>query len=68
MFKAKAALVTGSTSGIGLGMAETLAKKGCNIMLNGFGDTGEITRLQKRYFLKLNDPPGLLSLSSNWQI
>ena len=38
MFKGKAALVTGSTSGIGLGMAETLAKKGCNIMLNGFGN------------------------------
>lgn len=48
MFKAKAALITGSTSGIGLGMAETLAKKGCNIMLNGFGDAIEITRLQKR--------------------
>ena len=34
----KTALVTGSTSGIGLGMAQTLARQGANIVLNGFGD------------------------------
>lgn len=34
----KTALVTGSTSGIGLGIAIALAKKGANIILNGFGD------------------------------
>ena len=34
----KTALVTGSTSGIGLGIAQTLAKAGANIVLNGFGD------------------------------
>ncbi|MEK8024954.1 MAG: hypothetical protein RLY78_1207 [Pseudomonadota bacterium] len=38
MLTGKTALVTGSTSGIGLGMAITLAKAGANVMLNGFGD------------------------------
>jgi len=38
MLKGKTALVTGSTSGIGLGMAEALARHGANIVLNGFGD------------------------------
>ncbi|MET0208526.1 MAG: 3-hydroxybutyrate dehydrogenase [Burkholderiaceae bacterium] len=38
MLKGKTALVTGSTSGIGLGIALTLAKQGANIVLNGFGD------------------------------
>jgi 3-hydroxybutyrate dehydrogenase len=38
MLTGKTALVTGSTSGIGLGMARTLAQRGVNVMLNGFGD------------------------------
>jgi 3-hydroxybutyrate dehydrogenase len=38
MLKGKTALVTGSTSGIGLGIALALAKQGANIVLNGFGD------------------------------
>ncbi len=38
MLKGKTALVTGSTSGIGLGIAQALAKQGANIVLNGFGD------------------------------
>ncbi len=38
MLKNKTALVTGSTSGIGLGIAKALARQGANIMLNGFGD------------------------------
>jgi len=38
MLKGKTALVTGSTSGIGLGIAQALAQQGANIMLNGFGD------------------------------
>jgi len=39
MLKGKTALVTGSTSGIGLGIAKALAQQGANIVLNGFGDS-----------------------------
>ena len=38
MLKGKTALVTGSTSGIGLGLALGLARSGANVMLNGFGE------------------------------
>lgn len=44
MSKGKNAIVTGSTSGIGLGIAEAFAAAGMNVMLNGFGDAGEIER------------------------
>jgi len=44
MFKGKSAVVTGSTSGIGLGIARALAEQGANIMLNGFGDAAEIEK------------------------
>jgi 3-hydroxybutyrate dehydrogenase len=42
MLRGKTAVVTGSTSGIGLGIARELAAAGANIMLNGFGDRSEI--------------------------
>lgn len=42
MLKGKTAIVTGSTSGIGQGMAYALAKAGCNVMLNGLGDAATI--------------------------
>jgi 3-hydroxybutyrate dehydrogenase len=44
MLNGKYALVTGSTSGIGMGIAQALAAQGVNLMLNGFGDAGEIER------------------------
>jgi 3-hydroxybutyrate dehydrogenase len=46
MLKGKAAIVTGSTSGIGLGIATALAAEGCDVMLNGFGDRAAIERLR----------------------
>lgn len=44
----KTALITGSTSGIGLGIAEALAGKGAQIVLNGLGDLHEIERTRDR--------------------
>lgn len=42
----KSAIVTGSTSGIGLGIARAMAAAGANVMLNGFGDKAEIERVR----------------------
>jgi 3-hydroxybutyrate dehydrogenase len=44
MLKGKTALITGSTSGIGLGIAKVLAGQGANIVLNGFGDVDAARR------------------------
>ena len=46
MLKGRSAVVTGSTSGIGLGIAEALAAQGADILLNGFGDAAEIDKLR----------------------
>ena len=46
MCSGKSAIVTGSTSGIGLSIARHLAAEGANVMLNGFGDAGEIEKLR----------------------
>ena len=47
MLKGKTAIVTGSTSGIGLGIAKALAAQGANIMVNGFGDAQQIAAAKK---------------------
>jgi 3-hydroxybutyrate dehydrogenase len=53
MLKQKSAIVTGSTSGIGLGIAHALAAQGADVMLNGFGQPDEIeatrAEMQRRY-------------------
>ena len=57
MLKQKSAIVTGSTSGIGLGIARALAEEGADIMLNGFGDAPEIefmrAELQRQFGVKV---------------
>ena len=56
MLKGKTAIITGSTSGIGQGVARALAKQGCNIVLNGFGDKRPIEEgrkyIEKKYRVK----------------
>src|SRR5574338_1406972 len=46
MLKGQVAVVTGSTSGIGLGIAQALAAQGADIVINGFGDAQEIEKLR----------------------
>ena len=46
MLKGRNAVVTGSTRGIGRGIAQALAAQGCNVMLNGFGDPADIEALR----------------------
>ena len=41
--KGKSAIVTGSTSGIGLAYAKALAAEGASVVINGFGDAAAIT-------------------------
>jgi 3-hydroxybutyrate dehydrogenase len=48
MLNGKTAIVTGSTSGIGLGIATAFAAEGCNVMLNGFGDPVMIADLRRK--------------------
>jgi 3-hydroxybutyrate dehydrogenase len=48
MIKGLTALITGSTSGIGLGIAQTLASRGVNIVLNGFGEPAAIESIRRK--------------------
>ena len=47
MLKGKVAVVTGSTSGIGLGIARALAAAGADLMINGFGEAAAIEKLRQ---------------------
>lgn len=46
MLKKKSVIITGSSSGIGRGLAAAFASAGCNVMLNGFGDATDIEALR----------------------
>ena len=65
MLKGKTALVTGSTSGIGLAIARALAQDGANVMLNGFGDKAAIEQeragLEKQFGVKALYSPADMS-------
>jgi 3-hydroxybutyrate dehydrogenase len=65
MPKGKNAIVTGSTSGIGLAVAHSLAREGNNILLNGFGDRGVIDdlvkELQQSYGVQVDYSPADMS-------
>ncbi|MDI9335547.1 MAG: 3-hydroxybutyrate dehydrogenase [Gammaproteobacteria bacterium] len=51
--KDKIALITGSTSGIGAGIAESFAKEGCHLVINGFGNREDIEK-QRQYLESLS--------------
>jgi 3-hydroxybutyrate dehydrogenase len=57
VLKHKSAIVTGSTSGIGLGIARAFAQQGADVLLNGFGNADEIeftrAELQRQYGVKV---------------
>jgi len=65
MLSGRMALVTGSTSGIGLGIARALAGEGADVLLNGFGEPGLIdallTELRSRYGVKAAYSPADMS-------
>jgi 3-hydroxybutyrate dehydrogenase len=65
MLKGKTALVTGSTSGIGLAIARALAQDGANLMLNGFGDKAAIEKeragLEREFGIKALYSPADMS-------
>src|SRR5690348_13750206 len=65
MLQGKSALVTGSTSGIGLAIARALAAQGANITINGFGDKDAIEKervaIEKDYKVKAIYSPADMS-------
>jgi 3-hydroxybutyrate dehydrogenase len=69
MLKNKSAIVTGSTSGIGLAIAQTLAGEGCHILFNGFGDRATIDALvadtANKYGVKTADIRDMVKLAES---
>ncbi len=65
MLKGKSAIVTGSTSGIGLGIAHVLASHGTNIVINGFGDAAAVeaerTEIEQKHGVKCVYSPADMS-------
>ena len=61
MLKGKTALVTGSTSGIGLGYARALAAEGVNVTINGFGDAAAIEEERVAHRERFRRPGGLFA-------
>jgi 3-hydroxybutyrate dehydrogenase len=61
MLKQKTAVVTGSTSGIGLGIARAMAREGANVVINGFGDKAAIEKeragIEKEFSVKATYSP-----------
>ncbi|QIH09370.1 MULTISPECIES: 3-hydroxybutyrate dehydrogenase [unclassified Pseudomonas] len=57
----KTALVTGSTSGIGLGIAQVLARAGANLILNGFGDASQAIAEVRQHGVKVGHHPADVS-------
>ena len=69
MLKGRSAVVTGSTSGIGLGIAHVLASKGVNLVINGFGEAGAIeterAKLESMHGIKAVYSPADISKSED---
>ena len=59
ILQGKVALVTGSTSGIGLAIAKALAAEGAKLMINGFGEVETITLFVSRYRSSVSIPSSL---------
>jgi 3-hydroxybutyrate dehydrogenase len=61
MLNGKTGVITGSTSGIGLGIARALAKEGANVVINGFGDKADIEKqraaIEKEFGVKAQYSP-----------